>query len=112
MSRRWPSPGVLFPFLLSAITASCQSFENTAIVRSVELGGSLVHVTTTYAAKALEPNVNTYTIALGNSEIEKTSWLDVKIKGQEETLEKEFEDGIEETVWQDVSKSSSSSLSW
>ncbi|KAF8914591.1 oligosaccharyl transferase alpha subunit [Mucidula mucida] len=80
-------PSIVLAVLLSALSAACQSFENTAIVRTVELGGSLVHVTTTYAAKALEPDTSVYTIALGDAEIEKTSWLDVKIKGQQQALE-------------------------
>ncbi|KAI0080902.1 oligosaccharyl transferase alpha subunit [Panus rudis PR-1116 ss-1] len=58
------------------------SFENTAIVRTIELGGSLVHVTTTYAVKALEDGSSIYTVALGDDEHKKTSWLEVKVKGQ------------------------------
>lgn len=53
----------------------------------MELGGSLVHVTTTFAAKALQPNANVYTVALGDDEVSKTSWLELKIKGQTEPLE-------------------------
>ncbi|CAL1700943.1 unnamed protein product [Somion occarium] len=62
------------------------SFENTAIVRTVELGGALVHITTTYAVKALEDGSAVYTIALGDDEHEKTSWLEAKIKGQSAVL--------------------------
>jgi oligosaccharyltransferase complex subunit alpha (ribophorin I) len=63
------------------------SFENTAIVRSIELGGSLVHVSTTYAVKALQPGQTTYQIVLSNSERAATSWFDVKVKGQTVPLE-------------------------
>jgi oligosaccharyltransferase complex subunit alpha (ribophorin I) len=55
-------------------------------VRTVELGGSLVHVTTTYAVKALEDNSRIYRVALGPEEKRKTSWLEVKIKGQQKAL--------------------------
>ncbi|KAF5388240.1 hypothetical protein D9615_000405 [Tricholomella constricta] len=64
-----------------------QSFENTAIVRTVELGGSVVHVTTTYAIKATQPGAKVYTIALGLEEKQKTSWLEVKVKGQQTPLD-------------------------
>lgn len=63
------------------------AFENTAIVRTVELGGSLVYVSTTYAVKALEPDQTTYHITLGKGEKEKTSWIEAKVKGQARPLE-------------------------
>lgn len=69
-----------------SFAAVAQSFENSAIVRAVDLGGSLVHITTTYAVKALQPNSNIYTIALGKDEVDKTSWLEVKVKGQQDSL--------------------------
>lgn len=50
-------------------------------MRTVELGGSLVHVTTTYAVKALEDGSSIYTIALGEDEQKKTSWIQAKMKG-------------------------------
>jgi oligosaccharyltransferase complex subunit alpha (ribophorin I) len=62
------------------------SFENTAIVRTIELGGSLVHVTTTFAVKALEAGSKVYTVALGDVEKQKTSWLEAKVKGQPTAL--------------------------
>jgi oligosaccharyltransferase complex subunit alpha (ribophorin I) len=55
-------------------------------VRSVELGGSLVHVSTTYAIKALEPGQTVYHIVLGKDEREKTSWIEAKVKGQMKPL--------------------------
>jgi len=80
----WPiSLLALFPSLSLASPA----FENTAIVRSVELGGSLVHVSTTYAVKALESGQTVYHIALGKQERERTSWIEAKIKGQARPLE-------------------------
>ncbi|KAJ3515344.1 hypothetical protein NLJ89_g1815 [Agrocybe chaxingu] len=85
--KRWRSVPFLLLLSVSPVFASSQSFENTAIVRTVELGGSLVHVTTTYAIRALEDGLKTYTIAFGREEKEKTSWLEAKVKGQQERLE-------------------------
>jgi len=84
MPKCWPS---LFLFLsVTSVLASSHSFENTAIVRTVELGGSVVHVTTTYAIKALEDGLKTYTVTLGRDEKAKTSWLQAKVKGQKTIL--------------------------
>lgn len=73
---------LILGLLLPSFVFGDHSFENTAIVRTVELGGSLVQVTTTYAVKALEDGAQLYTIALGEREHERTSWLEAKIKGQ------------------------------
>lgn len=82
---------VSLPFLALGLLApsfglASQSFENTAIVRTIDLGGSLVHVTTTYAVKALEAGPSVYTVALGPEQRERTSWLEAKIKGQPNAL--------------------------
>lgn len=45
-----------------------------------------MHLTTTYAIKALEDGSNVYTIALGEQEHGHTSWLEAKLKGQTERL--------------------------
>ncbi|KAH8105956.1 oligosaccharyl transferase alpha subunit [Cristinia sonorae] len=83
MLAHWRSGLPLFLLTtLAPFFAAGHSFENTAIVRTVELGGSVVHVTTTYAVKALEDGASVYTIALGEKEKESTSWLAAKIKGQ------------------------------
>lgn len=74
---------------LAPLVSAGHSFENTAIVRTVELGGSVVHVTTTYAVKALEDGSSVYTVALGEKEHEATSWLVAKIKGQSAELDLE-----------------------
>ena len=85
MPKRWRQSLSLFA-LISCVCASSQPFENTAIVRSTELGGSLVHVTTTYAVRALKNGVKTYTIALGEEEDQHTSWFEVKVKGENKAL--------------------------
>jgi len=84
MRAHWPRSLLSVASLVCLVAAA--PFENTAIVRTVELGGSLVHVTTTYAVKALENDVRTYSLALTTDEMEKTSWLEVKLKGQSEVL--------------------------
>ncbi|TFY61598.1 hypothetical protein EVJ58_g4415 [Rhodofomes roseus] len=81
--RRLP---LLLLSLLCPSFASAHSFENTAIVRTIDLGGSLVHVTTTYAVKALEDGAGVYTLALAERELKRTSWLEAKIKGQQNIL--------------------------
>ncbi|KAF8845769.1 Ribophorin I [Paxillus ammoniavirescens] len=87
MPRRWRTlPLLLAASLFSSLSLAGPAFENTAIVRSVELGGSLVHVTTTFAIKALEPGQTVYHIALGKDEREKTSWIEAKVKGQMKPL--------------------------
>ena len=83
---RFNLPLLLLAALQPWLALAEHSFENTAIVRTVELGGSLVHVTTTYAIKALEDGSSIYTLAVPHGEHEKTSWLEVKIKGQSAVL--------------------------
>lgn len=88
MAKRWRSlPLLVLGLIAPSFASASQSFENTAIVRTVELGGSLVHVTTTYAIKALEAGSSVYTIALGPEENKRTSWVETKIKGQSNSLE-------------------------
>ncbi|KAF8812442.1 oligosaccharyl transferase alpha subunit [Phlegmacium glaucopus] len=84
MPKCWLS--LLLFLSVTSVLASSQSFENTAIVRTVELGGSVVHVTTTYAIKALEDGLKTYTVTLGRDEKAKTSWLEATVKGQKTPL--------------------------
>ncbi|KAJ7890816.1 Ribophorin I [Mycena leptocephala] len=81
---RWCTVSVLsFTFLAFA---RADSFENTAIVRTIELGGSLVQVTTTFAVKSLEAGSKVYTVALGDGEKQTTSWMEAKVKGQPKAL--------------------------
>ncbi|KAI0327775.1 oligosaccharyl transferase alpha subunit [Cubamyces sp. BRFM 1775] len=88
MPRHWRAPlsFLISVFVLPLCTSAANSFENTAIVRTVELGGALVHVTTTYAVKALEDGSSVYTLALGEQEHAHTSWLEAKLKGQSALL--------------------------
>ncbi|KIK68178.1 hypothetical protein GYMLUDRAFT_37017 [Collybiopsis luxurians FD-317 M1] len=87
MLRVWNAISyLLLASAVPALSASTQAFENSAIVRTVDLGGSLVHVTTTFAVKALEKDVKEYTITLPEDEIFNTSWLEVKVKGKQQPL--------------------------
>lgn len=88
MLRRWRTLSLLLvSSLLPSFAFAGPAFENTAIVRAIELGGSLVHVSTTYAVKVLESGQTIYHIALGKDEREKTSWIEAKVKGQGRPLE-------------------------
>ncbi|ESK95992.1 oligosaccharyltransferase alpha subunit [Moniliophthora roreri MCA 2997] len=96
MLRCWRALSLLLlSSVSSTLSASLQSFENSAIVRTVDLGGSLVHVTTTFAAKSLQPDADQYTIALSNEELVKISWLEVKVKGQPKPLVVSYGGGTE-----------------
>ncbi len=71
----------------SLVSALPHSFENTAVVRSIDLGGSLVYATTTYAIRALEDGAKHYIVSLGEKEAQTVSWFEAKLKGQSEPLE-------------------------
>jgi hypothetical protein len=76
-------------FALLALVApalGAVDFENTAIVRSVELGGSLVKSTTTFAVRALRDGVKEYTLALPPAEAARTRWLEAGLKGSKTKL--------------------------
>ncbi|SRR5260221_5088683 len=77
---------LIFSVYAISVYASASVFENTAIVRSADLGGSIVHVTTTYAVRALEGGQTTYRVALGAEDKAKTSWMEGKVKGKKEQL--------------------------
>lgn len=76
----------LSTIVLGLTLPSWASFENTAVVRSIDLGGSLVYTTTTYNVKALEDGSNVYVFALTEKEQETTSWMEAKVKGHDAPL--------------------------
>lgn len=78
--------GLLLLPLASATQSVRPTFENSAIVRTVELGGSLTSLSTTYAVKALKDDANAYIVALSEEEYKFTSWIQAKIKGQSKPL--------------------------
>lgn len=71
---------------LTLVSALPLSFENTAIVRTVDLGGSLVYVTTTYAVRALDDGAEQYVVSLGEKEAQSVSLFEAKLKGQSAPL--------------------------
>jgi oligosaccharyltransferase complex subunit alpha (ribophorin I) len=84
-------PWLRLPFFaiglaLQVLASSSLSFENTDVVRMIELGGSLVQVTTTYSIKSLNSTSDIYTIALGPEEKRKTSWIQAKVSGAPKPL--------------------------
>lgn len=87
MLQRWRMLCLLVAgSLLPSFSLAGPSFENTAVVRTIEPGGSVVHVSTTYAIKALEGGQTTYHVALAKDEKEKTSWMEARVKGQAKPL--------------------------
>jgi hypothetical protein len=72
--------------LLAGAAAAAADFENTAIVRSVELGGALVKSTTTFAVRALRDGAGTYTLALPPREAARTRWMEAGLKGAKTKL--------------------------
>jgi len=87
--RSWLHLPVLALASLSCtlVSAASHSFENTAIVRIVDLGGSLVSVTTTYAIRALDDDAQQYVVSLGEKEAASVSWFEAKVKGQSNPLQ-------------------------
>lgn len=77
--------GQLVIAAVSAISIS-PSFENVAIVRTVELGGSSVHVTTSYTARSLSKNNDVYYLSVPRHQDEQTSWIEAKLKGASSSL--------------------------
>ncbi|TXT10813.1 hypothetical protein VHUM_02318 [Vanrija humicola] len=59
-----------------------QSFVNTAVARTVELGGATSLVTTQYNAKALVENPGAYVLALGGAGAPAPAWYEVLVGGK------------------------------
>ena len=78
---------ILFSAQAFAATYASDAFENSAIVRVVELGAALAHVRTTYSIKSLDGESSTYAFAVGEKEHEKTSFIEVKVKGKPRPLQ-------------------------
>jgi oligosaccharyltransferase complex subunit alpha (ribophorin I) len=78
---------VLLGFTLcTPVFSGSPSFENTAVVRTIELDGALTHVTTRYSVRALADEVKEYTFALGKEDGDLTTWAEARLKGDEDTL--------------------------
>ncbi|QRV72921.1 oligosaccharyltransferase complex subunit [Ceratobasidium sp. AG-Ba] len=73
--------------VVSAAAAAPATFENDAVARMIELGGSLTHVTTTYTARALEKDAKIFYVSLSEEEEKSTTWVEAKLKGQTAVLD-------------------------
>lgn len=62
--------------------AAPQSFINTAVARTVELGGSTTQVTTKYNVKALSDSSGEYVLALGAAGAAPPAWFEVLVDGK------------------------------
>lgn len=78
-----------------ALAAPRPSFQNTAISRTVELGGGTTGVTTQLNVKALSDAPGEYYLALAGSARagEEARWFEVQVGGKVVTGEEVVEDG-------------------
>ncbi|KAG8895291.1 dolichyl-diphosphooligosaccharide--protein glycosyltransferase subunit 1, partial [Tulasnella sp. 403] len=76
-----------------------RSYENTAIVRSIDLAGSTTEVQTTYQVRSLEDNNSAYYIALSEDDAAQLSVMEVKLKGSQTPLEVETHHAPVNNAW-------------
>ncbi len=67
--------------------AAPQHFVNTAVARTVELGGSTTLVTTQYNVKALSNDPGPYILALGGAGEPEPAWYEVLVGGKAVAVE-------------------------
>lgn len=72
---------LLLPLAL-ALSPPLQSFINTAIARTIELGGATTQVTTQYNIKATTDSPGDYFLALAGERDEEPAWWEVMIGGK------------------------------
>ncbi|KAF8592190.1 oligosaccharyl transferase alpha subunit [Ramaria rubella] len=83
--HRWSTALLLsFSLTCNSVYAASPSFENTAVVRTVELEGALTRVTTRYSIRALEDGASEYIFALGEEDGSLTTWVEARVKGGDE----------------------------
>jgi len=70
----------ILPIVLAA-TSPAQNFVNTAVARSVELGGLVSQITTQYNVKALVDGPGEYHLALGGEGDSEPAWWEVSVGG-------------------------------
>ncbi len=68
--------------LALALPTPPQNFINTAIARTVELGGATTQVTTQYNVKATKDGPGEYHLALAGERDEEPAWWEVMIGGK------------------------------
>ncbi|KIO31035.1 hypothetical protein M407DRAFT_241952 [Tulasnella calospora MUT 4182] len=78
---------LLVPSSLSATPPNPAAFENSAVVRSIELGGATTQITTSYTVRSLQNKNGVYVFALSKDDASKTSWMEAKLKGSNTPLE-------------------------
>lgn len=71
---------LLLPVL--ALAAPAANFLNTAVARTVELGGSTTSVTTQYNVKSLVDGPGEYWLPLVGTEGEEPAWWEVNVGGK------------------------------
>lgn len=81
----------LLPLLLipAALAAPAQNFLNTAIARTIELGGTTSSVQTQYSVKALSDRPGLYWLAIGQG----VGWWEVSMAGKVLEVEEAVEEG-------------------
>jgi len=70
----------LLPIVLAA-TSPAQNFVNTAVARTVELGGLISQITTQYNVKALVDGPGEYHLALAGEGDVEPAWWEVLVGG-------------------------------
>jgi oligosaccharyltransferase complex subunit alpha (ribophorin I) len=70
----------LLPIVLAA-SVPAQNFVNTAVARTVELGGLVSQITTQYNVKALVDGPGEYHLALGGEGDSEPAWWEVLVGG-------------------------------
>jgi oligosaccharyltransferase complex subunit alpha (ribophorin I) len=82
-------------FLLPlSLAAPSHNFLNTAIARTIELGGATTSSQTQYSVKALSDAPGLYHLALSTSRgKEVADWWEVSVGGKAQVLRKEVEEG-------------------
>lgn len=73
---------LLSSLCFAAFTTPPQSFTNTAIARTIELGGATTQVTTQYTVKSSVDGPGEYHLALAGERDEEPAWWEVTIGGK------------------------------
>lgn len=71
----------LLPISLAA-SLPPQNYVNTAVARTVELGGSITQVTTQFNIKALEDGPGEYHLALAGEQDSVPAWWEILVGGK------------------------------
>lgn len=78
-----------------ALAAPAQNYLNTAIARTIELGGATTSTQTQYSVKALRDSPGEYYLALGSATGggQVAAWWEVSVGGKAVVVEPVLEDG-------------------